>query len=114
MTNQNLWWINKAGQINPTFSYYTGSLISNRYVVTAAENFDDEYTEVDFFKKSPRYWKALPGVFDVDNIASYQTSQWKDISKIDIHPLYKGNVERWENIFINFSFLPSKITSFYL
>ena len=80
--------------------YYTGTLISNRYVVTAAENFDAEETAFESEWQNERYWAALPGVFRIDDIANYQSSDWIDINRIEIHPLYKGvwsNMQRQVN-----------------
>ena len=77
--------------------YKTGVLISNRYIVTAAENTDfpepsgggggDEET-------NPVYWLALPGALGISDYADHyyrHPELWNhQISRIDVHPAYKG------------------------
>ena len=74
--------------------YYTGTLISNRFVVTAAENFDSEDPLHDVTKKLYRNWKAYPGVFGIVDVETTEARFNHEISRIDIHPLYGTNAER--------------------
>ena len=70
-----------------TKELYTGTLVSNRFVATAAEIFDVE-SDLD----DPAQWKAFPGAygFHAEEIANLKTTDWKDVSRIEIHPLYRG------------------------
>ena len=69
--------------------HFAGTLISNRYVVTAAEIFFRDGTE-DRHRMDERMWTALPGANRVDDIGNYKSGDWTDITSIDIHPSYKG------------------------
>ena len=70
-----------------TKELYTGTLVSNRFVATAAEIFDVE-SDLD----DPAQWKAFPGAygFHAEEIANLKTTDWIDVSRIEIHPLYRG------------------------
>ena len=70
-----------------TKELYTGTLVSNRFVATAAEIFDVE-SDLD----DPAQWKAFPGAygFHAEEIANLKSTDWIDVTRIEIHPLYRG------------------------
>ena len=70
-----------------TKEFYTGTLVSNRFVVTAAEIFD-----VESDRDEPEQWKAFPGAygFHAAEIANLRSTDWIDVTRIEIHPLYRG------------------------
>ena len=71
--------------------YYSGTLISNRYIVTAAEIFDDDRPNYKKEKKLKYRWNVATDVEDVGDISRLDKSDRdkfnKKIIEIYIHPL---------------------------
>ena len=96
------WYVGLRLIIGSEKYYFTGTLISNSYVVTAASTFDKDplsiWTESDW--KDKQYWAALPGAYNIPNIDEYSpfghyfTADWSDIIRIEIHPLYNSDHHR--------------------
>ena len=96
------WYVGLRLIIGSEKYYFTGTLISNSYVVTAASTFDKDplsiWTESDW--KDKQYWAALPGAYNIPNIEEYNpfghyfTADWSDIIRIEIHPLYNSDNHR--------------------
>ena len=66
--------------------YDSGTLVSNRYVLSVADLFRQGRT-------IPAEWAALPGAYDIAGIKNYKNefkygSDWRDIESIEVHPLY--------------------------
>ena len=66
--------------------YDSGTLVSNRYVLTVSDMFRQGWT-------IPAEWAALPGAYDIADIKNYKNefkygSDWRDIESIEVHPLY--------------------------
>ena len=55
--------------------HFAGTLISCRYVVTAAEIFFRDGTE-GRARMDERMWTALPGANRVDDIGNYKSGDW--------------------------------------
>ena len=71
---------------NSQKDFYTGTLISNMHIVTAAEIFPKD-------RRDANKWSALPGAYNIDNINTWVTSNlfgsnWAEINSISIHPSY--------------------------
>ena len=71
---------------NSQKEFYTGTLISNMHIVTAAEIFPED-------RRDAKKWFALPGAYNIDNIDTWVTSNlfgsdWAKIKSIAIHPSY--------------------------
>ena len=81
------WYVALRLTLNSEKSYYSGTLISNGYVVTAASIFDTSWY--------PPNWAALPGAYNIPDIAvhspfgHYFTADWGGVLRIEIHPSYK-------------------------
>ena len=79
--------------------YYTGTLISNRFIVTAASTFDAEPGQPPDSWRNEQTWAALPGAYNIPHIEEYRpfggpngyyrNSDWEEIIRIEIHPLYE-------------------------
>ena len=76
------------------WSSNTGTLVSSRYVVATAEIFYEQggHDSRDNDAMDPRNWKALPGARCIDSIKTVESNDddWKDIARIEVHPLYEG------------------------
>ena len=68
--------------------------MSSRYVVAAAEIFYEQggHDSRDNDAMDPRNWRALPGARYIDSIKTVESNDddWKDIARIEVHPLYEG------------------------
>ena len=96
------WYVGLRVTIGPEKFYYTGTLISNRYVVTSAANFDADHDKPQSDWENVKNWAALLGAWKIPEIQSYipgsmsndpfnwYAADWSEISRIVIHPLYKS------------------------
>ena len=86
------WFVLLRLQVSDKAKQFTGTLISSRYVVTAAETFYETKPIGINDAKNPENWKALTGarhIEDVTNVVNIvESNDWIGISRIDIHNLF--------------------------
>ena len=72
-----------------------GTIVSKKYIVTAAEIFYTERTELEEAWRQPDAWQAIPvAEIGYKNIKGDENlDKWNNVIKIDIHPLYQKSSE---------------------
>ena len=72
-----------------------GTIVSKIYIVTAAEIFITEDTELEEAWRQPDAWQAIPvAEIGYKNIKGNENlEKWNNVIKIDIHPLYQKSSE---------------------
>ena len=85
---------------NNLVQHFTGTLVSDRYVVTAAEIFYSQDTAEN--RLNENNWKALPGANDFEDIDNFDfvSGDWTDILAIEINPLY-NRAQNTEYVHVN-------------
>ena len=85
------WFVLLKLQVPDFYRQFTGTLISSRYVVTAAETFFETKPEDFNTASNPENWKALPGARHFEDIEFVDNSNpdWMEIAKIDIHNMFQ-------------------------
>ena len=95
------WYVGLRVSIGSEKFYYTGTLISNSYVVTSASNFDAANNKAQSDWENLQNWAALPGAFNIPDIKMYSPfghyyiADWSEIIRKEIHPLYNSNDHRY-------------------
>ena len=95
------WYVGLRVSIGSEKFYYTGTLISNSYVVTSAANFDADHDKPQSDWENLQNWAALPGAFNIPDIKMYSPfghyyiADWSEIIRKEIHPLYNSNDYRY-------------------
>ena len=97
------WYVGLRVTIGSEKFYYTGTLISNRYVVTSAANFDADHDKPQSDWENVENWAAVLGAYnipgfaqgygyspDTENMGLYYVADWSEISRFEIHPLYNS------------------------
>ena len=94
------WFVLLRFSRNNLVQHFTGTLVSDRYVVTAAEIFYSEDTAEN--RLNENNWKALPGANHFDDIDSFDfvSGDWTDILAIEINPLY-NRAQNTEYVHVN-------------
>ena len=95
------WYVGLRVSIGSEKFYYTGTLISNSYVVTSASNFDAANNKAQSDWENLQNWAALPGAYNIPDIKQfspfghYYITDWSEIIRKEIHPLYNSNDHRF-------------------
>ena len=97
---------------SPHYNFYTGTLVSDQFVVTAANVFDDE----DDLTKSvddATLFEAKPGALDWEATSSNFVN-WRPIEEILIHPFFKNEMMAGRDLGYNVGLLKLKTKIIYL
>ena len=85
------WFVLLKFQVPDFYRQFTGTLISSRYVLTAAETFYETQPQDFFTASNPENWKALPGARHFEDVLFYDNSdEWIEIATINIHNKFQG------------------------
>ena len=96
------WYVGLRVTIGSEKFYYTGTLISNRYVVTSAAVFEANQGKSQSDWENVENWAALLGAYNIPglldygyrpdplNLGHYYVADWSEISRFEIHPLYNS------------------------
>ena len=87
--------INPENGAKLTKIFRGGTIVSKIYIVTAAEIFITEDTELEEAWRQPDAWQAIPvAEIGYKNIKGDENlDKWNNVIKIDIHPLYQKSSE---------------------
>ena len=94
------------------YKFYTGTLVSDQFVVTAANVFDDE-DDLTKSVEDATLFEAKPGALDWEATSS-NFVRWRPIEEILIHPFFKNEMMEGRDLGYNVGLLKLKTKIIYL